>query len=141
MSYSVENYGRSIIIVPNKSLVVQTEADYINLGLDVGVYFGDRKEFGRTHTICTWQSLNNMMKKTKAGEAEVSITDFIKEAHDTHHPIAGSLYYEEQLPEAKRRAEKRHSGAFISHSQWGVRGVCSFAWRAATLRSGDSARR
>src|SRR6202012_2667970 len=26
-------------------------------------------------------------------------------AHDTHHPVAGSLYYEDQKPEAKRRAE------------------------------------
>ena len=75
---SVEAYGRSIIIVPNKDLVRQTEKDYINLGLDVGVYFGDRKDYDRTHTICTWQSLNNMMKKTKSGEAEVSIQDFIE---------------------------------------------------------------
>jgi len=44
LSKSIEYYGRSIVIVPNKSLVVQTEGDYINLGLDVGVYFGDRKE-------------------------------------------------------------------------------------------------
>lgn len=78
LSYSVQNYGRSIVIVPNKSLVVQTEADYINLGLDVGVYFGDRKEFGKTHTICTWQSLNNMLKKTKADEAEVPIHEFLE---------------------------------------------------------------
>ena len=76
LSYSIEQYGRSIVIVPNKSLVTQTEADYINLGLDVGVYFGDRKEFNKTHTICTWQSLNNMLKKTKAGE--VDILDFIE---------------------------------------------------------------
>ena len=78
LSYSVEKYGRSIVIVPNKSLVTQTEADYINIGLDVGVYFGDRKEYNKTHTICTWQSLNNMLKKTKAGEAEVEIGDFIE---------------------------------------------------------------
>jgi superfamily II DNA or RNA helicase len=78
LSRSVEAYGRSIIIVPNKSLVTQTEKDYVNLGLDVGVYFGDRKDYNRTHTICTWQSLNNMMKKTKSGEAEVSIQDFIE---------------------------------------------------------------
>ena len=76
LSNSVEKYGRSIVIVPNKSLVTQTEADYINLGLDVGVYFGDRKEYNKTHTICTWQSLNNMLKKTKAGEAD--IMDFIE---------------------------------------------------------------
>jgi superfamily II DNA or RNA helicase len=78
LSHSVEQYGRSIVIVPNKSLVTQTEADYINLGLDVGVYFGDRKEYNKTHTICTWQSLNNMLKKTKSGEAEVEIGDFIE---------------------------------------------------------------
>jgi superfamily II DNA or RNA helicase len=78
LSQSVEKYGRSIVIVPNKSLVTQTEADYKNLGLDVGVYFGDRKEIGRTHTICTWQSLNIMLKNTKSGEAEVEIGDFIE---------------------------------------------------------------
>ena len=78
LSKSVEKYGRSIIIVPNKSLVTQTEDDYRNLSLDVGVYFGDRKEYNRTHTICTWQSLNNMLKNTKSGEAEVEIGDFIE---------------------------------------------------------------
>lgn len=71
LSHKVEPYGRSIVIVPNKSLVTQTEADYKNLRLDVGVYFGDRKEVGKTHTICTWQSLNNMLKKTKEGEADI----------------------------------------------------------------------
>lgn len=79
LSKSVEAYGRSIVIVPNKSLVTQTEADYRNLGLDVGVYFGDRKEFGRTHTICTWQSLNILLKNTKSAEAEVSISEFIED--------------------------------------------------------------
>jgi superfamily II DNA or RNA helicase len=79
LSLSVEPYGRSIVIVPNKSLVTQTEADYVNLGLDVGVYFGDRKETGRTHTICTWQSLNVLMKNTKNGVADFTIQDFIED--------------------------------------------------------------
>jgi hypothetical protein len=78
LSHKCEAYGRTIIIVPNKSLVVQTEVDYKLLGLDVGVYFGDRKEYNKTHTICTWQSLNNMLKNTKSGEAEVSIMDFLE---------------------------------------------------------------
>ena len=65
LSKSIEHLGRSIVIVPNTSLVVQTEADYINLGLDVGVYFGARKEYGKTHTICTWQSLNILLKNTE----------------------------------------------------------------------------
>ena len=80
MSYSVQKHGRSIIIVPNKTLVVQTESDYKNLGLDVGVYFGDRKEIGRTHTICTWQSLNVILKNTKSGEGDtISIGEFIED--------------------------------------------------------------
>ena len=78
LSYSCEPYGRTVVIVPNKSLVTQTEADYINLGLDVGVYFGDRKEFGHTHTICTWQSLNILLKNTKAHEAEITIMEFLE---------------------------------------------------------------
>jgi len=71
LSKLIEPYGRSIIIVPNKSLVTQTEEDYINMGLDVGVYFGDRKEPGRTHTICTWQSLNILEKKRLNAEDDL----------------------------------------------------------------------
>ena len=64
LSKICEKYGRTMIIVPNKSLVEQTEEDYINCGLDVGVYYGDRKELNKTHTICTWQSLNILDKKS-----------------------------------------------------------------------------
>ena len=78
LSQRCEAHGRSIVIVPNKSLVTQTEADYKNLGLDVGVFFGDRKEFGCTHTICTWQSLNVLLKNTKNATADVSIGDFLE---------------------------------------------------------------
>jgi superfamily II DNA or RNA helicase len=76
LSYMCEAYGRSIVIVPNKDLVTQTEADYINLGLDVGVYFGDRKELGRTHTICTWQSLNVLEKRFRDGLADEGLHHF-----------------------------------------------------------------
>ncbi|MBZ5782357.1 DEAD/DEAH box helicase family protein, partial [Klebsiella aerogenes] len=34
-----EKYGRTVCIVPNKSLVEQTEEDFVNCGLDVGVYY------------------------------------------------------------------------------------------------------
>jgi superfamily II DNA or RNA helicase len=79
LSKSVEHLGRSLVIVPNKSLVVQTEADYINLGLDVGVYFGDRKDYGKTHTICTWQSLNNLFKNTAEAGEDPEMDEFIFE--------------------------------------------------------------
>jgi len=78
LSQRCEAHGRTVIIVPNKSLVTQTEEDYINMGLDVGVYYGDRKEFGKTHTICTWQSLNILLKNTKNARAEVTIGEFLE---------------------------------------------------------------
>ena len=77
LSDCCEQYGRTIVIVPNKDLVVQTERDYKNLGLDVGVLFGDRKEYDKTHTICTWQSLSIMEKKSKNFEADFPIDQFL----------------------------------------------------------------
>jgi glutathione S-transferase len=36
----------------------------------------------------------------------LTIADLVKEAHDTHHPVGGSLYYADQKPEAERRAKE-----------------------------------
>jgi glutathione S-transferase len=38
-------------------------------------------------------------------QCQLTVTDFVAEIHDTHHPVASSLYYEDQKPEARRRAE------------------------------------
>ena len=35
-------------------------------------------------------------------QLQLTITDFVKEIHDTHHPLGSSLYYEDAKPEAKR---------------------------------------
>jgi superfamily II DNA or RNA helicase len=78
LSDKVEPYGRSIVIVPTKDLVTQTEDDYKNLGLDVGVFFGDRKEYLKTHTICTWQSLESLAKKSKSVDLEIDINAFFE---------------------------------------------------------------
>jgi glutathione S-transferase len=37
-------------------------------------------------------------------ELQLTIADFVVEIHDTHHPVASGLYYEEQKKEARRRA-------------------------------------
>ena len=39
-----------------------------------------------------------------AHQLQLTIADIVDEAHDTHHPIASSLYYEDQKPAARRRA-------------------------------------
>ena len=127
MSKIVEKYGRSIIIVPNKDLVRQTEEDYRNCGLDVGVYFGDKKEEGKTHTICTWQSLNSLLKKTKKGEA--NIMDFIEDVccvivDETHQAKADVL--KDLLTSVFANVPIR----------WGLTGtIPKTDWESASLRS------
>jgi superfamily II DNA or RNA helicase len=72
-----EKYGRTVTIVPNKSLVEQTEEDFRNCQLDVGVYYGDRKDLNRTHTICTWQSLNILDKKSHDDTELLTLAEFL----------------------------------------------------------------
>jgi len=38
-------------------------------------------------------------------QQQLTISDWLVEVHDTHHPIGGGLYYEDQKPESRRRAE------------------------------------
>jgi len=35
-------------------------------------------------------------------QLQLTVTDFVKEIHDTHHPLGGEFYYEDAKPEAKR---------------------------------------
>ena len=42
--------------------------------------------------------------RLRANQLQLTIADFVSEVHDTHHPIAVGLHYEDQKPEALRRA-------------------------------------
>jgi len=53
-----------------------------------------------------------------ANELQLTIADFVAEIHDTHHPIAAGLYYEDQKREARRRADdflKNRAPKFLSY--------------------------
>jgi glutathione S-transferase len=52
---------------------------------------------------------HDLAPKREAGrlwthQLQLTLADLVVEAHDTHHPIASGLYYEDQRREAKRRA-------------------------------------
>jgi glutathione S-transferase len=51
----------------------------------------------------------NEARRLWTHQLQLTIADWLAEVHDTHHPIAGSLYYEDQKREAKRRAENFRS--------------------------------
>ncbi|MBK7975534.1 MAG: glutathione S-transferase [Deltaproteobacteria bacterium] len=38
-------------------------------------------------------------------QLQLTLADWVAEAHDTHHPISSGLYYDDQRDEARRRAE------------------------------------
>jgi glutathione S-transferase len=53
---------------------------------------------------------HGLAPKSEAGrlwvhQLQLTVTDFVAEIHDTHHPIASSLYYEDQKSEAARYTE------------------------------------
>jgi glutathione S-transferase len=51
-------------------------------------------------------------------ELQLTLADFLVEIHDTHHPVASGLYYEDQKKEARRRAAdflKNRAPKFLSY--------------------------
>jgi glutathione S-transferase len=54
---------------------------------------------------------HDLAPKAEAGrlwvnQLQLTITDLVAEAHDVHHPVGMGLYYEDQKPEAARRAQE-----------------------------------
>jgi glutathione S-transferase len=56
---------------------------------------------GRKHRLAPANDAGRLF----ANQLQLTVTDFVKEVHDTHHPLASSLYYEDQKPEARRYTE------------------------------------
>ena len=81
-------------------VVGQTAAILLHLGPKLGL--APRDEAGRlwTHQI------------------QLTIADLVLEAHDTHHPLGGDLYYEDQKPEAARRAKLFREARIPKHLGW-----------------------
>jgi len=51
-------------------------------------------------------------------QLQLTIADLVVEAHDVHHPLGGDLYYEDQKPEARRRAKafrEERIGKFLGY--------------------------
>lgn len=56
---------------------------------------------GRKHGLAPTNEAGRLF----ANQLQLTVTDFVKEVHDTHHPLATGLYYEDQKPEARRYTE------------------------------------
>lgn len=74
-------------LVDGKLVVAQTAAILLYLGPRLGLV-------GKSEAYRLWTH-----------QIQLTIADLLTEVHDTHHPVGSSLYYEDQKPEAKRRAQ------------------------------------
>jgi glutathione S-transferase len=73
-------------LVDGKVVVAQTAAILLYLGPRLGLV-------GKSEADRLWTH-----------QVQLTIADFVAEVHDMHHPVGTSLYYEDQKPEARRRA-------------------------------------
>lgn len=74
----VEHLGRTLTIVPSKSLVKQTYSSFKLVGMDASMYYSEEKDVDAHHVITTWQSLERLdSDKNKSPEAR-AILDNIK---------------------------------------------------------------
>lgn len=62
---------------------------------NVLAYLGDKHDLAGKHETTRYH----------ANQIALTVADLIAEVHDTHHPVASSLTYEQQKPEAKKRAK------------------------------------
>lgn len=79
---------------------------------------------GQTSTILLYLGdRHNLAPKSQSGrlwtqQIQQTIADAVFEAHETHHPIGMSLYYEDQKPEAKRRAQEFRKDRIPKFLNW-----------------------
>lgn len=81
-------------------VIAQTAAILLYLGDRLGLSSRDETERLWVHQI------------------QLTIADVVGEAHDAHHPIGAHLYYEDQKPEALRRAEHFRELRIPKYLEW-----------------------
>jgi len=83
-----------------KTIIGQTAAILLYLGARHGLAPKDPEGGLWTHQI------------------QLTLSDFVAEAHDSHHPVAVSLYYEDQKQEALRRAQEFRDNRIPKFLNW-----------------------
>lgn len=73
---------KSITIVPDQNLIIQTKKTFILCNLDVGEYSGKNKDINHQHVVSTWQALQH-------NPALVSMFDLV--IVDECHKLSGSV--------------------------------------------------
>jgi glutathione S-transferase len=91
---------------------------------------------GERHGLAPQEEKDRLL----ANQLQLTIADMVAEAHDVHHPVGVALYYEDQKPEAARRAEEFREKRMPKFLGWfermlaaGGTGVFGQRWSYADL--------
>jgi glutathione S-transferase len=87
-------------LIDGQQVIAQTANILLHLGPKLGL--APRAEAGRV-----W-----------VNQLQLTIADLVAEAHDSHHPVGIGLYYDDQKPEAKRRAEEFRTARIPKFLGW-----------------------
>lgn len=87
-------------LVDGKVIVAQTAAILLYLGPRLGLVS------------------RNPARRLWTHQLQLTIADVVAEVHDTHHPVAGGLYYADQKPEAARRAKDFCQNRWPKYLAW-----------------------
>ena len=88
------------VLVDGKTVIGQSAAILLYLGPLLKLVGGSEADRLWTHQI------------------QLTIADIVAEAHDTHHPVGTSLYYEDQKPEAARAAKEFRAQRIPKYLGW-----------------------
>jgi glutathione S-transferase len=88
------------LLVDGKRVIAQTAAILLYLGPRLKLVGASEADRLWTHQI------------------QLTIADAVDEAHNTHHPLGGSLYYEDQKPEAARAAKEFRTQRIPKYLGW-----------------------
>jgi len=88
------------VLQHGKRVIAQTAAILMYLGPRLGLV-------GRSEGHRLWTQ-----------QIQLTIADAVTEAHDTHHPISGSLFYEDQKAEALKRAKNFRENRLPKYLAW-----------------------
>lgn len=112
----VKPFGKVVLIVDGKDLCFQTADELNKFGCDAGVVGCGLREFGHDVSVCTWQTINSISKKSKDSlnkeELKTLVDGVVAMIFDEVHRCKGN--------EVKKVAEQVFSNVPI---RWGLTGT------------------
>lgn len=101
----------------------------------------DGQVIAQTANILAWLGRHHGLApadeagRTLVAQYQLTIADMVAEAHDVHHPVGVGLYYEDQKPEAARRAEEFRDQRMPKYLQYFDRALGARDWLVGNARS------